>query len=148
MIFFARLHPLIVHFPVGLLVSGALFEIYGGLRGDEVVKAAGRFNVRLGFWCVWPVLAVGLLGLMGIEVPDRAKPFLGYHILAAFLSAGLFIAVLLIGRFGKSRLMKGLRFLFLAAGLASVLATGYFGGELAHRYGLPEPQAGAGNTSR
>jgi len=148
MMFFARLHPLIVHFPVGLLVSGALFELYGGLRGDEVVKTAGRFNVRLGFWCAWPVLAVGLLGAAAIEAPEAARPFLGYHALAAFLSAGLFTSVLLIGRFGRKPLWAALRYLFLAAGLACVLATGYLGGELAHRYGLPDPQAAGGNTSR
>jgi len=146
--FFAELHPLLVHFPVGLLVSGALFELYGGLRGDEVVKTAGAFNVRLGFWCAWPVLAVGLLGVMHLEVPAGAKPILGYHILGAFLSVGLFLAVMLLGRFGKRPAMKVLRGLFLATGLASVLVTGYMGGELVHRHGLPAFQEGAENTSR
>jgi uncharacterized membrane protein len=41
--FFAKLHPLIVHFPVGLLVSGALFEIYGKVGKEEAVRVAGRF---------------------------------------------------------------------------------------------------------
>ena len=47
MIFFAKLHPLIVHFPVALLTSGVVFEIYGSLKKDEVVETAGRFNTRL-----------------------------------------------------------------------------------------------------
>ena len=38
MIFFAKLHPLIVHFPVALLTSGVVFEIYGSLKKDEVVE--------------------------------------------------------------------------------------------------------------
>jgi uncharacterized membrane protein len=143
---FAKLHPLLVHFPVGLLVSGALFELYGGMRGDEVVKTAGRFNVRLGFYFVWPVLAVGLIAAINLDVPVKAKPFLGYHMLGAFSSAVMFIAVMLIGRFGKSHAMGLIRSVLLGAGLFSVLATGYFGGELVHRHGLP--QAALENTSR
>jgi len=144
--FFAKLHPLLVHFPVGLLVSGALFELYGGMRGDEVVKTAGRFNVRLGFYCIWPVLAVGLIAVINLEVPLKAKPFLGYHMLAAFTSVAVFIAVMLIGRFGKGRAMGLIRSMLLLAGLLSVLGTGYLGGELVHRHGLP--QAALANTSR
>ena len=38
---FAKLHPLLVHFPVGLLVSGAVFEIFGKIWKDETAAAAG-----------------------------------------------------------------------------------------------------------
>ena len=92
------------------------------------------------------MLAVGLVAAINLEVPEKAKPFLGYHMLGAFTSAAIFIAVMLIGRFGKGQAMSLLRSLLLAAGLLGVLGTGYLGGELVHRHGLP--QAALENTSR
>jgi len=137
--FFAKLHPLIVHFPVGLLVSGALFEMYGKLTGEESSATAGWFNVRLGFWCALVAMAVGLLGILSLEVLPKFKPYLGYHILSAFTTVALFLMVLILGRFGKKTWTKIAYHLFLFMGLISVLATGYFGGELVHRFGLPNP---------
>ncbi len=138
--FFAKLHPLIVHFPMGLLVSGALFEIYGKLRNEDVVAAAGRFNVRLGFWSALPVLVVGYLGMLSLEDTEKFKTFLGNHILFAFASAGLFLAALLLARFGKKPL-GGLYYLLLFLGLCTVIATGFFGGEMVHRFGVSAKQS-------
>ena len=88
MIFFAKIHPLIVHFPMGLLISGAVFEIYGALRNEEVVETAGRFNIRLGFWCLFPVLLVGFLGMIGLENTEKFRDFLATHLKFAFITAG------------------------------------------------------------
>ena len=66
--FFAKLHPLLVHFPVGLFVSGALFELYGNFRGEKTVAEAGAFNVWFGFWCSLPVALIGFLAFG--EKPD------------------------------------------------------------------------------
>lgn len=138
--FFAKLHPLIVHFPVGLLVSGVLFEIYGRLGKEEVVQAAGRFNVRLGFWCALPVAGVGFLGMLGLKDTAKFEAFLGNHILSVFSTLLFFLMALLISRFAKGRL-QSVYYVFLAMGLVSVLATGYFGGELVHRFGVSTPNA-------
>lgn len=133
--FFAKLHPLIVHFPVGLLVSGALFEIYGKVRKEEAVRVAGWFNVRLGFWCALPVLAVGFLGMLSLENTEKFKSFLGNHILFALSTVLIFLAALVLSRFAKGR-WGGVYYVLLLLGLMSALATGYFGGELVHRFGV------------
>ena len=140
--FFAKLHPLLVHFPVGLLVSGALFELYGNFRGEKSVAEAGVFNVRFGFWCSLPVVVVGFLGVMSIETKDVFKPFIFGHMLFALSAVFLFLGVLLLSRFRDRIWGKALYHLFLLAGLFAVLSAGYFGGELVHRFDLP---AGSGN---
>ena len=46
---FSKLHPFLVHFPMGLLVSGVLFEFYGKLAKEKVATTTGKINIRLGF---------------------------------------------------------------------------------------------------
>ena len=137
MAFFAKLHPLIVHFPVALLTSGAVFEIYGGLKKDEVVETAGRFNTRLGFLCIFPVLIVGFLGMLSLENTEKFKIFLSGHLRFAFLTTGTFILAMFCSRHFQSPVGRGIYFLVLVAGLVCVLGTGYYGGELVHRFELP-----------
>ena len=137
MTFFAKLHPLIVHFPVALLTSGVVFEFYGSLRKDAVVATAGRFNILLGFWCIFPVLLVGFLGMLSLGNTEKFKDFLEGHLRFAFLTAGTFLIAMVAFRYFRSPFGRVVYFLALATGLACVLRTGYFGGELVHRFELP-----------
>ena len=81
---------MIVHFPVGLLISGVVFEIYGALRKDEVAETAGRYNIRFGFWCLFPVLLVGFLGMISLENTEEFKDFLSSHLTVALCTDALF----------------------------------------------------------
>ena len=135
--FFAKLHPLLVHFPVGLLVSGVLFELYGNLRGEKIVTKAGAFNLRLGFWCLLPVAVIGFLGLMSINLKDEVKPFVASHMFFAISTVVIFFGVLLLNRFRGKTWGNLLHHFLLVAGLITVLGTGFFGGELVHRFDLP-----------
>jgi len=136
MTFFAKLHPMLVHFPVGLLTSGVVFEIYGALRNDEVVETAGRFNIRFGFWCLFPVLLVGFLGMLSLENTEKFRGFLSSHMKFAFLTVGVFISAMLVARYLRKPWGKVLYFLIIAVGGVCVLATGYFGGEMVNRFGV------------
>ncbi len=136
MIFFAKLHPMIVHFPMGLLVSGVVFEIYGVLRNDEVAETAGRFNIRFGFWCLFPVLLVGFLGMISLENTEKFRDFLSSHLKFAFTTAGVFISAMLVSRYLRQPWGRVLYLLIIATGGICVLTTGYFGGELVHRFGV------------
>ena len=136
MTFFAKLHPMIVHFPVGLLASGVAFEIYGSLRNDEVAKTAGQFNTRFGFWCLFPVLLVGFLGMLSLENTEKFRGFLSRHLLFAFTTTGVYITAIIVARYFHQTWGRVLYLLIIAVGGACVLGTGYFGGELVHRFGV------------
>ena len=140
--FFAKLHPLLVHFPIGLLVTGTLFELYGNFRGEKIVAKAGSFNIKLGFWCSIPVAVIGFFGLMSLELKDEFKPFVAKHLLFTFSTIIVFFCVLLLSRFRHKTWCNVLHHFLLMVGLFTVLNAGFYGGELVHRFNLP---AGTGN---
>ena len=150
--FFAQIHPMLVPFAVALLVTGVVFEFYGKLQNEESARTAGGFNIRLGLTFAGVAVVVGFLGVMGIgdifseadprlspEVKIHARKFLSYHILFACSTVVIFILALIAARFRKNRWAQIVYFSLLGVGLATVLATGYCGGELVHRFGLPAP---------
>ena len=140
--FFAKLHPLLVHFPIGLLVTGTLFELYGNFRGEKIVAKAGSFNIKFGFWCSIPVAVIGFLGLMSLELKDEFKPFIAKHLLFAFSTIIIFFCIILLSRFRYKTWCNVLHHFLLMVGLFTVLNAGFYGGELVHRFNLP---AGIGN---
>ncbi len=140
--FFAKLHPLLVHFPIGLLVTGTLFELYGNFRGEKIVAEAGSFNIKFGFWCSIPAAVIGFLGLMSLELKDEFKPFVAKHLLFTFSTIIIFFCVLLLSRFRYKTWCNVLHHFLLIVGLFTVLNAGFYGGELVHRFHLP---AGTGN---
>ena len=140
--FFAKLHPLLVHFPIGLLVTGTLFELYGNFRGEKIVAKAGSFNIKLGFWCSIPVAVIGFFGLMSLELKDEFKPFIAKHLLFAFSTIIIFFCIILLSRFRYKTWCNVLHHFLLMVGLFTVLNAGFYGGELVHRFNLP---TGTGN---
>ena len=140
--FFAKLHPLLVHFPIGLLVTGTLFELYGNFRGEKIIAKAGSFNIKFGFWCSIPVAVIGFFGLMSLELKDEFKPFVAKHLLFTLSTIIIFFCVILLSRFRYKTWCNVLHHFLLMVGLLTVLNAGFYGGELVHRFNLP---AGIGN---
>jgi uncharacterized membrane protein len=152
MMFFAQIHPMLVPFAVALLATGVVFEYYGKLQNEESARTAGGFNIRLGLAFAVVAVIVGFLGVIGIgdifseadprvspEIKTHMKKFLSYHILFACSTVMIFILALVAARYRKKKLGEVIYFVLLAVGLVTVLATGYCGGELVHRFGLPAP---------
>ena len=143
---------MLVPFAVALLVAGVIFEFYGKLQNEESARTAGGLNIRLGLAFAAAAVIVGFLGVIGLgdifseadprvspEVKIQIRKFLSYHILFACSTVVIFILALVTARYRKKQWAQVLYFSLLGLGLATVLATGYCGGELVHRFGLPEP---------
>lgn len=152
MAFFAQIHPMLVPFAVALLVTGVVFEYYGKFQNEESARTAGGFNIRLGLAFAVVAAVVGFLGVMGIgdifseadprlspEVKAPMRKFLSYHVLFACSTVMIFILAVVAARYREKKLGAIVYFSLLVVGLATVLATGYCGGELVHRFGLPDP---------
>ena len=135
--FFAKLHPLLVHFPMALLFSGALFQLFGHLQREEVILEAGSFNIYFGFWVAPIVMATGALALPGLQLEGLAKKFLTAHIRYALATFLIFAVYLMAQQFQGKWWIKFLHCLLLLAGLVSIFLTGFYGGELVHRFELP-----------
>ena len=143
---------MLVPFAVALLVAGVVFEYYGKFQNEESARTAGGFNIRLGLAFAAVAAVVGFLGVMGIgdifseadprvspEVKTRMRKFLSYHVLFACSTVVIFILAVVAARYREKKLGAIVYFSLLVVGLATVLATGYCGGELVHRFGLPDP---------
>ncbi len=135
--FFSMSHPLIVHFPMALLASGTLFRLFGKIQNEESILEAGRFNIIFGFWTLPLALLVGLLGKSEITMKPQFQNFIDSHFQYAFLSLGIFTTIMILDKLPKNRLTGLMHYLLCASGLAAILATGFFGGELVHRFDLP-----------
>ncbi len=143
---------MLVPFAVALLLTGVVFEFYGRFQHEESARLAGGFNIRLGLGFAGVAVIVGFLGVIGIadlfseadprlslEVKGRLREFLLYHILFAGSTVLVFVLALVAWRYRTRKWGPVVYFSLLAVGLFTVLATGYYGGELVHRFGLPDP---------
>ncbi len=134
--FFLKLHPLLVHFPIGLLITGVLLHLYAYFQKEDSVRIAAQFNIQFGFYFSLFVSIVGLAGYFFLEIQPNFESFLNLHFGFAMSSIVIFSLALLVKRFWSGKGGSFAHTLFLIIGLAGILATGYFGGELVHRFGV------------
>lgn len=137
---FDFIHPMIVHFPIALIIVAFVSEIVGViLRRDFYVKAALL------------LLIVGALGAIAAYVTgDEASHTVGdsgairaalemHEEAGEFTLWTVIIAALIRALFAFKHWMHGWRqwvaVILLAACVAAVGRTGYLGGELVFRYG-------------
>ena len=122
-------HPLIVHFPVALLLFGAILEVVGARKSKPELRFAGFLNISVAAIASIGAVATGLTALFRLGMPLSGVPLLHLMVgstatIAMLLVAGVGIRESKRGR--NSRLYWGLLgFAFLA-----VAAAGHFGSVL------------------
>lgn len=160
----ANVHPLIVHFPIALFITGLVVDGLGWLLRQENLKRVGLVLILLGALATVPAVATGLAVEETVEKPLEGRPgaeaALEAHEALAILTAVVLLGaaalrlVLGTGWLERQRAwMRGLLVAYLVVGvlgLGLLALTGYRGGELVYRYGagveaLPFTPAGEGD---
>jgi uncharacterized membrane protein len=128
------IHPILIVFPLGLLVTALLFDVLYLLIGVATFAAVSFWNITVGI--VGGVVA-GVLGFIDWQaIPDgtRAKAIGRWHGLGNTVVLLLFAASWLIRLVAPD--LFGIAFLVALVGGAASLVSGWLGGELVDRLGV------------
>jgi uncharacterized membrane protein len=135
-------HPLIVHFPLALVITAALALTLARVWRTEATAAAfavlGTWNLCLGAVAVYLALGTGLAAVIDLHVGAAAHRAISLHVKSAVVTTLLVTLVAVwrgAGADPKSR--PTLIFLLLLwAATAGSIVTGYRGGQNVFRYGI------------
>jgi uncharacterized membrane protein len=135
-------HPIIVHFPLALIVTGtvslSLARLVPGARIAATLATLGTWNLCLGAVAVFFALGTGLAATIGLQIGAAAHQALTAHVKSAVVTAILVLLVAVwrgAGTDADSRPTAGfLVMLWLAT--AALTVTGYRGGQNVYRYGI------------
>jgi uncharacterized membrane protein len=130
MAFVGRLHPLLIHFPIALVIAAALAEGAAIVTADEGWRTVAVENVRAG--AVFALLATVAGWRLALAPEMEASPLLEWHRWLGTVAAGAALAAALATGGVRRRSALGGRIyriaLFTAGALVAV--TGHVGGLL------------------
>lgn len=148
-------HPLAVHFPLALEVTGAAALSAARLEAVGRYRAAlatvGTWNLSLSAIGVLVAVATGLAAVASLDLDAAARIAVGTHVKwAVFSTIGLLVVATWRGAGSKPDSRPSSLFLgLLWAATAALIVTGYHGGQNVYRYGVGVAQkSGAGLSNQ
>ena len=130
--FLGRLHPLVVHLPIGFLLLAGIFDVLSYSNAYRQLKPAVSFTLLAGF--VTAVVAC-LFGYLLSRTGEYNTANLNHHLISGILLAVFsgFLFFTTTGRFRTLYQLPSPWFSGLLAGLVLLIAyTGHQGGSLTH----------------
>jgi uncharacterized membrane protein len=139
MLDFSHLHPMIVHFPIALLLVAFLSDLAGIIFKRDFFTKAGLFMMLLGTAGLIAAYLSGDFASEGLTEAGPLKMAIERHEDAAELTLWIMIATVAIrlGLIAFRRYAGAWRWIPLAiflVGVLSVARTGYYGGELVFKH--------------
>jgi uncharacterized membrane protein len=131
-----------VHFPLALVVSGALFLVAARLLRQEhhaaTLATVGTWNLCLGAVAALFALATGLAAVLDLHVGLAARQAISLHVKwAIFTTLALVLLAVWRGAGVASESRPSWVFIVvLAAATAALVMTGYRGGQNVYQYGI------------
>ncbi|HLK49470.1 MAG TPA: DUF2231 domain-containing protein [Bryobacteraceae bacterium] len=128
-------HQQLIAFPVGLLLTAAIFDIIFAITNDSRWTETAFYLIGAGVLGGLAAAVFGLLDWLGVPSETRAKRIGAIHGLANVLVVLLFIASFFL-RWPNPAAVPSLGYIFSYVGAALILFTGWLGGELVDRLGI------------
>ncbi|TDB70391.1 DUF2231 domain-containing protein [Micromonospora sp. KC723] len=136
-------HPMLVMFPLALLVTGALFDIVDAVGGPDFLGEAAYWNITVGLVGGLLAAAAGTVDLLAIPAGTRAKRVALTHAAANVAVVLLFAAVWAVRLSAESRTAGGALIAIEVVAVALLGISAWLGGELVDRLGVGvDPEAG------
>lgn len=135
-------HPLVVHFPLALVVTATvLLSTARILRREDhsaTLAMVGTWNLCLGAVAAMFALATGLAAVVGLHVGLAAHQSISLHLKwAIFSTVALLLLAVWRGAGGAQNSRPSWIFILLLAMMtAALIVTGYRGGENVYRHGV------------
>ncbi len=125
------LHPMVVHFPIALLVTTVVFEALGYFLKKDELRKAGVYTLVLGLAGAVAGVMTGSVQLENIEAATGTEEFgaISAHMRFGYLTILIFTAYLLVRLRAKAVLPT---LAIGAVGLVAVYLTGHSGGRIAY----------------
>ncbi|MDP3147974.1 MAG: DUF2231 domain-containing protein [Ignavibacteria bacterium] len=135
----SHLHPMIVHFPIALLIVGFLAEVVGLVLKKEFFTKAAFYLLILGTLGVVSAYITGNIAGDGVSETGQLKNALETHEQAAQLTLWLMVGaaivrIALVWMKKFDGILKYVAFVLFLAGVLSVARTGFYGGELVYKH--------------
>jgi uncharacterized membrane protein len=135
-------HPMVVHFPLALGVSAAVFLLAARLVRDQrraaTLATVGTWNLCVGAVAALFALATGVAAVVDLDVGAAAHQAISTHLKWAIFTT-LALVLLAVWRGAGSAWDSRPAWPFvvlLLAATAALVMTGYRGGQNVYRYGI------------
>ena len=135
-------HPIAVHFPLALVLTGAVVlsasRLSGLTRHRAALATVGTWNICIGAVGALFALGTGLAAVVSLHVDAAARAAVALHVKWAILTSMALILLAVWRGAGNAQDARPSRW-FLAvlwAVTAALLVTGYRGGQNVYRYGV------------
>jgi len=135
-------HPMIVHFPLALVLTATAALLLSRLLRTDSLAAAlatvGTWNLCLGAIAALFALGTGLAAVLDLHLAVAARHAVSIHLKWAIFTT---LALLLLAVWRGAATTQGSRpswvfMLLLIAASAALIETGYRGGQNVYRYGI------------
>ncbi len=139
-----NLHPLIVHFPIALIIVIFILDFFGVLfKRKSFLSAANILTIFAAIGAVMAVIS-GMIAEESVWHTEEAHELLELHEMIGFIILGLTLILLIFRPALKKKLFGSLGWVaVLLSFVAAVLVgyTGFLGGEIVYKHGAGVQQA-------
>jgi uncharacterized membrane protein len=134
-------HPMVVHFPLALIVTAAATLLLARLLSGSIgatLAMVGTWNLCLGAAAALFAVATGMAAVLDLHLAVAAKEAVSLHVKWALFTtvALLLLAVWRGAGSAQNSRPSWLFLLVLFAATAALIETGYRGGQNVYRFGV------------